>query len=199
MSNSFIDTIQQAIDSQYHLSRVKKGWILEESYLQTKIRTPNIHSIAFSLDHNKPKPFVLDHNKSKPFAFFSDSPPADFAKMCDAVLFCFHGNKTYLFLIEVKTGNKADYEKQLINGKLFCDWLIALSIQHKSLDPNTIVVPLLIWKPRQNSVCKGTTTHHEDSDDIEKMKLSQFDGTGFEIKHCETVPIVKLISKLEKA
>lgn len=189
MSSSFIDTIRQAIGSHYHLTRARKGWILEESCLQMKIRTPNTHSIAFSLDHNKPEPF----------AFFSDSPPADFAKMCDAVLFCFHGNKTYLFLIEVKTGNKADYEKQLINGKLFCDWLIALCIQHKSLDPNTIVVPLLIWKPRQSPVRKGTTTHYEDSDDIEKMKLSQFDGAGFEIKHCETVPIVKLISKLEKA
>lgn len=190
MSRSFIDLIRKTIHGDYHLKPGKNNsWILEESYREVKIRTPDKHSIAFS----------LDDNNLKPFAFFSDSPPADFAKMCDAVLFCFHGNKTYLFLIEVKTGNKADYEKQLINGKLFCDWLIALFIQHKSLDPNTVVVPLLIWKPRQNSVCKGTTTHHEDSDNIKKMRLSQFGGAGFEIKHCETVPIVKLISKLEKA
>lgn len=77
MSNSFIDTVRQAIDSQYHLRRARKGWILEGSCLQAKIPTPNTHSIAFS----------LDHNRSKPFAFFSDSPPVDFAEMCDAVLF----------------------------------------------------------------------------------------------------------------
>lgn len=75
--------------------------------------------------------------------------------MCDIILFCSHNNEIYLFLIEIKTGRDEGYETQVMNGKLFCDWLIALCIQHKSLNPNAIVVPLLIWKPSEKSPPKG--------------------------------------------
>lgn len=189
MSRSFIDLIRKIIHSRYYLKPGRNNsWILKESHREVKIRTPDEHSIAFSLDH-----------ETKPFAFFSNHPPTGFNKVCDAIFFCCYRNRTYLFIIEVKTRSKKGYEKQLINGKLFCDWLIALCIEHESLDPSAVVIPLLIWKPRQNPVYKGTTTHHEDSNAIEKMKLSQLDGIGFEIKHYDTVTIVELISRLEEA
>lgn len=188
MSRSFIDLIRKIIHGSYYLEPGKNNsWILKESYREVKIRTPNEHSIAFS----------LDKKKDKPFAFFSDTPPADFTKICDAILFCLHGNKIYLFLIEVKTGNEGNYEKQLINGKLFCDWLIALYTQHKSISLKPIIVPLLIWKPRQNSIRKGTTTHHSDSDGVKGKKICQLNG--FEVTHCDTLLIIHLISRLSQA
>ena len=192
MSSDFIDTIKRAIAGRYHLRGGERKWILEEGEPPTEIHVPNkAAAIAFSLDRPDPKPF----------AFFSCSPPRDFAKMCDAILFCFHENKTYLFLTEVKTGNEGDCDKQLVNGKLFCDWLIALCSQHKSLNPHVIVVPLLVWKPRHNSVHKGTTTHRGNSDGtedgIEKKSFGEFDGCGFEIRNKPTVQIFKLIKYLE--
>lgn len=187
ISKDFIDTIKKVIHGGYHLDKDKNNnWILEESCQKIKINTPNEHSMAFS----------LDKKNHKPFAFFSDTPPADFTKICDAILFCFHGNKTYLFLIEVKTGNEGDYEKQLINGKLFCDWLTTLYAHHKSTNPELIVVPLLIWKPR-HSIRKGTTTHRSSSDGIKEKKIHQLNG--FEVIHCDTLLIIHLISRLSQA
>ena len=188
MSSDFIDTIKRAIAVRYHLRGGEKKWILEESKPPTEIHVPNkAATIAFSLDRPNPKPF----------AFFSCRPPRDFAKMCDAILFCFHENKTYLFLTEVKTGNEGDCDKQLVNGKLFCDWLIALCSQHKSLNPHVTVVPLLVWEPRHNSVHKGTTTHRGNSDGIEKKSFGEFNKCGFEIRNRSTVRISNLIKYLE--
>jgi len=187
MSSNFINTIQQAIDESYHLKRDGKRWILEEGNPPTEIRVPSRLSIAFS----------LDKKDAEPFAFFSNNPPKDFAKVCDAILFCCSEDRIYLFIIEAKTGYKGDYKKQLINGKLFCDWLIALYTQHKSsLDPSPTIIPLLIWKPRLNSVRKGTTTHHESDDSIKKTQLDQFDGPGFEIKNRNSIVIFELVSEL---
>lgn len=187
MSSDFIDTIQRAIRGQYHLRRGERKWILEEdaSKVRIHIHVPIERSIAFSLDR-----------KPKPFTFFADNPPPDFAKMCDAVLFYLHGNKTYLFVIEIKTGDPGECEKQLINGKLFCNWLINLYIQHKSLNPCVTVIPLLIWKPRENPGRKGTTTHRGNDDSIQEMPLRQFDERGFEIRNRNTVPISELIKAL---
>lgn len=196
ISKDFIDTIKKVIHSRYHLNRNKNNdWILEESSQKIKIETPNEYSIAFS----------LDHKNHKPFAFFSDTPPADFAKICDAILFCFHKNKAYLFLIEVKTKNEGDYEKQLINGKLFCDWLITLYAQYKSTNPEMIVFSLLIWKPessnqQRRSSHKGTTTHHSNSYDIKEKKIHQLNG--FEVTHHDRLLIIQisnLIPRLSQA
>ena len=190
MSSDFIDTIQRAVRGQYHLQKCKRKWIFKEDTGVPR-KTVHIHvsiedSIAFSLDR-----------EPKPFAFFSDQAPPGFAKMCDAILFYFCENKTYLFVIEVKTGNKGDCENQLINGKLFCDWLISLYIQHKSSNPCVSVVPLLIWEPRQNSDRKGTTTHHGNGDGIQEKSFGRFDERGFEIRNRNTVPISDLIKALE--
>ena len=191
MSSDFIDTIQQAIRGQYHLQRGERKWIFDDdedtgaSRKRIHIHVPIEDSIAFSLDR-----------EPKPFTFFSDQPPRDFAKMCDAILFYFRENKTYLFVIEVKTGNEGDCEKQLINGKLFCDRLISLYIQHKSSNPCVTVVPLLIWEPRQNSDRKGTTTHHETGDGIQGKSFGQLGEHGFEIRNRSTVPIFDLINAL---
>lgn len=116
--------------------------------------------------------------------------------MCDAILFCLHQNKTYLFVIELKTGHKGDCKKQLINGKLFCNWLIALYIQHKNLNPEVTTVPVLIWKPRQNPPRKGTTTHSGYG--IKKEPFIQLNNEpGLEIRNCDNVSISKLASILE--
>ena len=188
MSKEFICTIKRSIHGKYHLrNATKNSWVVQESHRTIKIRSPNEDSIAFSLDRSDPEPF----------AFFSASPPDDFARMCDIILFCSHNNEIYLFLIEIKTGRDEGYETQVMNGKLFCDWLIALCIQHKSLNPNAIVVPLLIWKPSEKLLHKGPTTHDRNSDNIKEKSTELFGRRVFEVQHMDTVPIIEVISKLQ--
>ena len=195
MSEDFIKTIGQLIRPVYHLERDGKKWMVKESHSSIGIRFPNnVYSIGFSLDHSDSK--CDSKCDSKPFAFFSDHPPRDFAKMCDAFIFCFHENNIYLFIIEVKTGHKGDYQKQLINGKLFCDWLISLCKHHKFPDSSVTLVPLLIWQPRHNSPHEGMTTHCGEG--ITKEVFEQFSGNGFEISNRDSVAIIELISYLEK-
>ena len=187
--NKFIDTVQRAIDGKYCLTRRKEKWVLEEGQSKTEVHFSTEESIAFS----------LDQKNLRPFAFFSKKPPKHFAKMCDAIFFCYHENSIYLFIIEEKTANLGDCEKQLINGKLFCDWLIALCIQHTFPDLDVNIIPLLIWKPQQKSPRKGETGHRNDDDSIKKKKFSQFEEEGFEISNRCDVFIVDLILRLGRA
>lgn len=195
MSKDFIDTIKQTIDAKYHSEEARHStWILKEinkeSNQRIRMRLPkkNCFSIAFS----------LDCKSSKPFAFLSDSPPRHFAKMCDAILFCVHENKIYLFVVEIKTNNQGEYEKQLINGKLFCDWLIALCREHKYLDSKAeiTVISLLIWEPRR-SAPEGTTTHRETDHYISDTEQIFKDGHSFEVRNCDSVQIIELINRIK--
>lgn len=111
-----IDIIEKTIAPKYRLSRKNRDWLLNN---RVKLRAPNRHSFAFSLD-----------NQSEiPFAFFNDSPPEHIAKMCDAIVAMNFKNELYLFIIEQKTKRSKQYEKQLANGRPALLQLVILFIQ----------------------------------------------------------------------
>jgi len=80
---------------------------------------------------------------------------------CD--YFLSYKDKDYLFIIEKKTGNKDNYELQLINGKLFCDWILTLFKQHNYYTNTRSInyIALLVWKPREVPN-RGTTAHNQN-------------------------------------
>ena len=141
-----ISLLEQTIHGDYHLPRRRRSWNLEDA---VEIISPNRNSLAFSLD-NKEQP---------PFDFLGAAPPAHIARMCDCVIALSYQGKCYLFVIEQQTAHQEEYRKQLINGRIFCDWLMALFTAHGHLTSEPIFVSLLIWQPRQKSPRKGTTAH----------------------------------------
>ena len=149
--NNIIAILEQTIDDELKLKRDNRDWLIPDTNIQA--RSPHRHSIGFSLD-------VAD-SKQKPLAFFSGSPPQGLAKICDALIAVFDQSKLYLFAIEIKTGSKGDYRKQLANGRHFWRWLIALCKEHGylTLKPEPLYIAVLIWKPREKQVRKGATAH----------------------------------------
>ncbi len=144
-----INTIKDTIDSAYHLNRDGRAWLLEDD---VKLRAPHQHCLGFSLDnHEKP-----------PLAFFNTSPPEHIAKMCDAIVAIWHKQTLWLLIIEQKTAHKNGYKKQLTNGKLFCDWLVALYKEHGYWSSKPVFIGMLIWQPRE-SPRKGTTSHRDEA------------------------------------
>lgn len=141
-----INIIEKTIAPRYHLPRKERDWLLNN---RVKLRAPNRHSFAFSLD-NQDEP---------PFAFFNASSPEHIAKMCGAIVAMNFKNELYLFVIEQKTKYTKQYEKQLANGRHFCNWLFSLYKEHKHCSNNPVYIGLLIWKPRLKSPRKGTTAH----------------------------------------
>ncbi len=158
MSKKMVETIKKTISECYYLQREDRNWFLENN---VRLRVPNKNSLGFSLD-NKQKP---------PFAFFNDKPPLHVAKMCDAILALSSREKFYLFIIEQKTSNLDQYEKQLANGKYFCDWLFSLYKEHGHYLADPVYIRLLIWQPRPLPR-KGTTSHHSKD---KPKKYSQSD------------------------
>ena len=131
-----VEIIKETIRGGYELDRPGgRDWILDNN---VKIRAPHRHSFGFSLD-NPGKP---------PLAFFSGSPPKNIAKMCDAIVALSHREKLYLFLVEQKTANLDQCQKQLANGKFFCDWLFSLYKWHGYCTNDPVYIGLLIWQPR---------------------------------------------------
>ena len=141
------DRLKETIALRYHLPREGPDWLLAKGI---RLRSPHRHSLGFSLD-NARKP---------PLAFFSGSPPPDLAKMCDAILALDDKEGLYLFIVEQKTADSGDYDKQLANGRLFCEWLISLYRQHGycSKQQRIEFIGLLVWEPRPTPR-KGSTSH----------------------------------------
>ena len=140
-----IDIIEKTIDPKYRLPRKKRDWLLDN---EVKLRAPNRHSFAFSLD-NQDEP---------PFAFFNDSPPERITKMCDAIVAINFKNELCLFIIEQKTKRTKQYKKQLTNGWHFCNWLFSLYKEHKYYSRDPVYIGLLISEPRRTPP-RETTTH----------------------------------------
>jgi len=148
ISKLFCKTIRK----NYKLKRRNKDWLCQNGEL-IKLRSPGNKSFGFSLD-----------NSTKPlFCFISSNPPQHINKMCDAIICLSYKDKDYLFIIEKKTGNKYNYELQLINGKLFCDWILTLFKQHNHYTDTKSInyIALLVWKPREVPN-RGTTAHNQD-------------------------------------
>ena len=174
-----IETIKNTIHKNYHLQRDCKHWKLNDQPT-VKLRAPNPHSIGFSLDNQTPSPL----------AFFSNKPPKYLAKMADAILALKYKRKVYWFVIEQKTATKNDYKKQLINGKLFCDWLIALYKQYNYLPNGPICISLLVWKPRERSINKGATTHYNKPS--KTINVGTFDYS-FEVQNVLDISLADII------
>ena len=94
--------------------------------------------------------------------FISGNPPEHIGKMCDAIVVLTYKGMSYLFCIEQKSGHKGDYKKQLMNGAIFCNWLMDLFKVHGHFNQRPIYLGLLVFKPRAKAVRKGLTSHRED-------------------------------------
>ena len=151
--NDTIKILEQTIDDKLKLTRDNRDWLIPDTDTNIRARSPHRHSMGFSLD--------VPASEHKPLAFFSSSPPRGLAKMCDALIAVVDQSKLYLFAIEIKSGSKDDYCKQLTNGRHFWRWLIALCKEHDclSLQSEPLYIAVLIWKPREKQVRKDATTH----------------------------------------
>jgi len=194
MCSDLVDLMRRTIDEEYVLKRQGKSWIFQEIRQDTqevvyeqKIRSPDRNSFAFSLDCPDPKPL----------AFFSSSPPLGVACMCDAIMVCSYKQRSYLFLIEVKTGNRGNYRDQLRNGRIFCDWLLRLYEEHDHPYVRPTFIALLIWSPREDVPERLSTVSNSEDDSgipgITRMEVEKRDfDYGFDIKNRASVPIVEL-------
>lgn len=140
-----IEAIKKTIHENYWLDREDRDWFLDDN---VKLHAPHRHSVAFSLDNRK-KP---------PFGFLGGNPPAGVAKMCDAIVALFDGGKLYVFIVEQKTQNLDEHEKQLANGKFFCDWLFSLYREYGHCNEEPVYIGLLVWRPRERPGI-GQMTH----------------------------------------
>ena len=180
-----IQTITNTIKGRYRLQEARRGWTISAPTGDTRLTVPDCPSFGFS----------LDNEDNPPLAFFSDSPPVDMAKMCDAIIALSQENKLYLFCIELKTGDEADYEKQLTNGRIFCEWLIQLYKAHDYWSVDSVHKSgLLIWEP-QRSGRRGTTSHGSDKG----IKPSSIDGfdSAFDIRNRQRINLGALLDLCE--
>lgn len=183
--NNIIEELKKTIDQKLHLQQNQQGWLITDKNTKIQVRSLHEHSMGFSLD-------VAD-SKQRPLAFFSSSPPQGLAKMCDALIAVVDQSKLYLFAIEIKSGNKDDYRKQLANGRHFWRWLIALCKEHGYLLPQSepLYIAVLIWKPRKKQVRKGATTHTKNHG-IESATQEGFTAR-FEIRNRSSFRLYDLI------
>ena len=141
-----IDLVRQAVRGRYRLQWLDKysGYFLEK---RARVYASQKDSQALKLDYQKPHPFH----------FFSESPPPDLKKMCDAIVLHRRQDRIFCTLIELKTGDPGDSEQQLANGMMFCQWLVGLIRHHRGVpqDPVTYF-GVLVWEPK-DSVSKGPT------------------------------------------
>ena len=151
-----VETIKEIINERYHLHPNERGdWELGGGI---RLRTSAQNSFGFSLDTNE-----LDTD-AKPLTVFSDSPPQGIAMMCDAIVMLCDKNKLSIFIIEKKGAKARNYQDQLANGKLFCEWLISLCSYHGYFGDKLIeYIGLLIWG-RRKSPRKGSSTHQSPSE-----------------------------------
>lgn len=181
--NNVIAILEQTIKNQLKLKRDNRDWLIPGTNIQ--VRSPHRHSMGFSLD--------VPGSKQRPLAFFSSSPPQCLAKMCDALIAVVDQRKLYLFAIEIKSGNKDDYRKQLANGRHFWRWLIALYKEHGylPLQSEPLYIAVLIWKPRERQVRKGATAHPKNHG-IESATQEGFTAR-FEIRNRSSFRLYDLI------
>ena len=181
--NDIIKILEQTIDRKLKLKRNNRDWSIPDTNIQ--VRSPHRHSMGFSLD--------VPASRHKPLAFFSSSPLQGLAKMCDALIAVVDQSKLYLFAIEIKSGNKDDYHKQLANGRHFWRWLIALCKEYGylPLKPEPLYIAVLIWKPRKKQVRKGVTTHTKNHG-IESATQEGFTAR-FEIRNRSSFRLHELI------
>ena len=145
-----IDTVKKAIHGRYTNNdqiKMRRGaWVIDKDI---RIDTSEYNSFGFS----------LDNETNRPFAFLKNSPPKHIAKMCDAIIIFGDGDTLYIALIEQKTGDSEGNDKQLANGKFFCEWMVSLCKKHDYYDYKSIkYFGLLVWEPTDHPL-RGETTY----------------------------------------
>ncbi|WP_025770673.1 hypothetical protein [Thioalkalivibrio sp. HK1] len=195
MDIDIIRMIEKAIDYRYRLERNARSWLLNEFDKRIEFRVPSSNSIAFS----------LDSEREKPFSFFSKSPPLHWAKICDAFLACAHEGIVYFFIIEIKSSYENECEKQLINGKLFCDWLLALCREHNYPNAEFSTASMLVWEPRERKTTRKVTSGHTSPDSlgIQQHGIVEKQGTNhfpirFDVSNQRKIDIGELISRMNR-
>ena len=185
--NDIIAILEQTIDDKLKLKRDNRDWLIPDTDTNIRARSPHRHSMGFSLD--------VPASRQKPLAFFSSSPPQGLAKMCDALIAVVNQRKLYLFAIEIKSGSKDDYCKQLTNGRHFWHFLMALCKEHGylPLQSEPLYIAVLIWKPREKQVRKGATAHRGNSG-IKAATQKGFDAR-FEIQNHNLIILRELIQE----
>ena len=189
-----IDTIAKAIAEDYHLKREDRVWRFIQEKTKTREKTeirfksPSRHSIGFS----------LDRKELRPLAFFSENPPAGLARMCDAFIFLRHKERIYILIIECKTGNKTGFTKQLVNGKYFCEWLVALCRRHKYLEGDPVYASLLVWQPREEPALREPTSHDSSPFYPVEKRSEELGDHQFEARNLADIPLLKLIESISK-
>lgn len=144
-----IDVVRNAIHGHYQMKEKRNALLLDNDTKTIRVHTNSKNSFGF----------CLDDAKRPPFQFFKPSPPEHLKKMCDAIIIFEGGQTLYFTLIEQKTGDPAEYDRQLANGKFFCEWLVSLCREHGyCLHTNISYFGVLVWEPRLMPL-KGSTTH----------------------------------------
>lgn len=131
-----VSVFDKAIHNNYRLQPKKKRFIFERD---VEVHPGGLETYGFKLDKQ---------GDSRPFPFFKDSPPLHVAKMCDGIFVFADGPKLFCALIEQKGQDEKEFERQLANGKLFCQWLVSIFQQHKHIPPAAVTyVGVLVWEP----------------------------------------------------
>ena len=182
-----IEHIKKTIRKQCHLQGEGLHWQLNEQPT-VKLRAPTCHSIGFSVDNP-------DNPQYHPLTLFSKSPPSDISKRPDAILVLKWKQTIYWFIVEQKTHRRAGYEKQLINGKYFCDWLIALHRHHGYLNCDSVCVGLLVWQPRPKFVSKGTTSHRGNRPSAIAVDTFSY---SFEVKNIPDISLIDVLQAINR-
>lgn len=146
---SDLECFKSSIDQSFHLKNIGCVWQVKEGETTIKFRASK-DSFGFSLDKGAVK------NR---FGFF---PKADedrlehIAKICDGIIISQYKQGICIFLIELKSNYSGDYKKQLTNGYLFCQWLLALLKEYEYFEEKVKFVGLLHKSIRSN---KQTSRH----------------------------------------
>lgn len=135
-SKRLIDLVKQVITEDLHLKINEDNCIvIEEKHKDAKCRQivikwkTSIPYFGFSLDLPK------QEGKHDPvYPFFNPQYP-DICNKNDAILFLQKSKITYVFLIEMKSGNPKGYLQQLKSAKIFVEFVLQrMQIFHKEIN-----------------------------------------------------------------
>ncbi len=198
-NNSLVSLFTKTIHKDFQLYRKDRYWILKDKYNKESLNFRSIDkdSFAFSLDKDNSQG-GKDNSQGSPFGFFSDNPPANINKICDAIIVMEYKQKELIVAIEKKSTNPKEYTKQLKNAKYFCDWLINLfkEYNHYEKSQSPTFCKLLCWESRKIP-SKGTTSH--DDKDYECCKSDDnFFDFSCKVQNKSVISLLELIQVIKK-
>ena len=178
-----INVLYSSIRGRYRLPCIDKSFRIREKVGKsqvTKARLFPCDDTTFGIK--------LDNSSSRPFHFFSDAPSPGLLKMCDGIFIHVKDENIFFVLIEIKTSHPDGSEDQLMNGKLFCQWLVAL-LRRYNFAPSGQVryFAVLMWEP--SNIPKATTVPGKPKA-IEHPVFDKY----FDIQHTRDIDVNDLIA-----